>query len=58
MTSAVGGGMGSPKSRRKEQNQLISVHDKGGEGQKIRKFGYIIYGSPLTEVGGSVRSPL
>ena len=36
MTSAVGGG--SPKSRRKGQNQLISVSDEGGEGKKIRKF--------------------
>ena len=36
MTSAVGGG--SPKSRRKGQNQLISVSDKGGGGQNIRKF--------------------
>ena len=30
MTSALG----SPKSRRKEQNQLISVRDQGGEGVK------------------------
>ena len=38
MTSAVGGGLeewGSPKSRQKEQNQLISVHG----GPKILKFG-------------------
>ena len=38
MTSAVGGGRGSPKSRQKEQNQLTSVCDKGGGGgQKIRR---------------------
>ena len=29
------GRRGSPKSRRKEQNQLISVCDKGGRGSKI-----------------------
>ena len=29
---------GVPKSRRKEQNHLISVCDKGGRGKKIRKF--------------------
>ena len=30
--------MGSPKSRRREQNQLISVRDKGGEGVKNPKI--------------------
>ena len=34
MTSALGGGRGVLKSRRKEQNQLIYVHDKG-EGVQI-----------------------
>ena len=50
MTSAVGRGRGSPKSRRKEQNQLICDLDKGGGGQKIQKIcgqsPDIIYGSP------------
>ena len=34
MTSAVGGGGESQKSRQKEQNQLISVCDKGGRVSK------------------------
>ena len=34
MTSAVGGGWESPKSRQKEQNQLIAGHDKEGRGIK------------------------
>ena len=34
MTSTVGGGGGSPKSRQKDQNQLISVHDREGGGVK------------------------
>ena len=38
MMSAVGGGRGSPKSKQKEQNQLIYDSDKGGGGKKIRKF--------------------
>ena len=39
MTSAVGGGGREvPKSRQKEQNQLISVRDKEGKGSKIPKF--------------------
>ena len=29
MTSAVGGGRGSPKSRQKEHYQMISVCDRG-----------------------------
>ena len=37
VTSAVGGQRGSPKSRQKEQNQLICESDIGGS-QKIRKF--------------------
>ena len=53
MTSTVGGGRGSPKSRQKEQNQLISVCDKGRrEGvKKSEFFAEVIYGSP---VGGFV----
>ena len=35
MTSEVGGGRSSPKSRQKEQNQLICNSDKGD--QKIQK---------------------
>ena len=38
MTSAGGGGGRAPKSRRKEQNQLICDSDKGGGRQKIRTF--------------------
>ena len=38
MKSELEGGMGFPKSRQKEQNQLISVCDKGGGGKKIRTF--------------------
>ena len=38
MTSAVGGGGRSPKSRRKEQNQLICDSDMGGGGKIIRNF--------------------
>ena len=38
MTSAVGGGGESQKSRQKEQNQLISVCDKVGEGVKKSDF--------------------
>ena len=37
MTSEVGEG-GAQKSRRKEHHQLICDSDKGGGGQKIRKF--------------------
>ena len=48
MTSAVGGGRGSPKSRPKEQNHLISVCDKGGRGKKSENFANVIYGSPLS----------
>ena len=48
MTSAVGGGRGSPKSREKEQNQLICDSDKGGEGvKKSEIFADVIYGNPL-----------
>ena len=38
MTSAVGGGEGSPKSRQQERGFMNSVRDKGGGGQKIRKL--------------------
>ena len=37
MTSAVGGGRGSPRSRQKEQNQLIHDSDRG-EGSKNQKM--------------------
>ena len=38
----------SPKSRRKEQNQLICDSDKGGGGvKKSEYFADVIYGSPL-----------
>ena len=37
MTSAMGGGGGSPKSRQKEQNQMICDNDKG-EGVKNPKI--------------------
>ena len=32
------GGRGYPKSGQMEQNQLISVHVKGGKGEKFRNF--------------------
>ena len=38
MTSAVGGGRVSPKSRGKKQNQLICDSDKGGRGSKSQKI--------------------
>ena len=43
------GGGGSPKSRQKEQNQLIFDSEKGlGEVvKKFEKFADVIYGSPL-----------
>ena len=47
--SAVSGGGGCLKSRRKEQNQLICDNDIGdlGEGViKSKKFADIIHGSP------------
>ena len=34
----IGGGRGSPKSRRNEQDQLFSVNDRRGRGSKIPKF--------------------
>ena len=46
MTSAVGGGRGFPKSRQKEQNQLISDSDTGAKNSNILRMSYI-YGSPL-----------
>ena len=42
MTSAVGGGGGSPKSRGKEQNELICDSDRG-RGTKNLKFLRISY---------------
>ena len=39
----VRSGRGSPKSRRKEQNQLISVCDKGGRGKKNAKSWRVSY---------------
>ena len=44
MTSALGVGRGAPKSRQKEQNQLISERDKGVEG--VKNFADVLYGSP------------
>ena len=41
MTSAVGGQRGSPKSRQKEQNQLICESDKGEKG-KVTKIPKIL----------------
>ena len=46
MTSAVGGGRGSPKSRQKEQNQLICDSDKGAGVKNSEYFADVIYGSP------------
>ena len=49
MTSSVGGRRGSPKSRRKKQNQLICDNDRG-RGQKIRKFcAHHIWKPPQTD---------
>ena len=42
MTSALGGG--SPKSRQRGKNQLISVRDKGGM-EGVNNFADVIYGS-------------
>ena len=47
MTYAVCGGGGSPKSRKKEQNQLMCYSDKGGGVKKYENFADVIYGSPL-----------
>ena len=38
MTSAVGGGRWSPKSRQKEPGSVNSVRCKGGEGKKIKEM--------------------
>ena len=46
MTSVVGGGRGFPKSRRKEQNQLICDSDKGGGVKKSKNFVDVMYGIP------------
>ena len=48
MTSAVGGG--SPKSRQKEQNQLIFDSDKGGGGQTRGKCPYRLASPKLISV--------
>ena len=45
MTSVVGGGGGPPKSRQKDQNQLICDSDKG---EGVQKSEDVIYGSPLS----------
>ena len=53
MTSWVGGG-GTPRSRQKEQNQLIWDSDRGRGGKKVRKFcGHHIWKPPKEERGGS-----
>ena len=41
------GGGGSPKSRQKEQNQLICDSDKGGGVIKSENFADVTYGSSL-----------
>ena len=56
MSSAVGGMRGSPKSRRKEQNQLICDSDKGGGVKKSEHFADIIYGSILRLIFASYLS--
>ena len=48
MTSALKGGGVSPKSRRKEQNQLICDSDKGVV--KSENFANVIYGSPQVAI--------
>ena len=51
-----GRGRGSPKSRQKEQNQLISVCFKGGGVKKSPKIADVIYGSPrMRELACTVR---
>ena len=50
MTSAVDGGRGSPKSRQKEQNQLICDSDRGEGVKNSEHFADVIYGSPLIRV--------
>ena len=52
MTSAVEGG--SPKSRQKEQNQLIFDSDRGEGVQKSETFADVIYGSPLRLVASPI----
>ena len=52
MTSAVGGGGGSPKRRHMVQNQLICDSDKGGRGSKNPKMlrtSYMDMEAPLFE---------
>ena len=43
MTYALGGGRGSPKSRQKEQKQLICDSDKGERGSKNPKILWTSY---------------
>ena len=47
------GGGGSPKSRQKEQNQLICDSDRGGGVKKSENFADVIYGSPVYNMLGS-----
>ena len=49
MTSTVQW-VGSPKSRQKEQNQLICDSDRGEGVKKSEIFADVIYGSPLSAV--------
>ena len=51
MMSAVGGGGGSPKSRQKEQHQLICDSDRGEGVKKSENFADAIYGSLLPREG-------
>ena len=52
MMSALGGGGGSPRSLQKEENQLISVRDKG---PKILKNVDVICACPLKPLCRSAR---
>ena len=45
---------GSPKSRRKEQNQLICDSDEGGV-KKSENFTDVMYGSPLGQLGVALK---
>ena len=50
MMSAVCGGRGYPKSRRKEKNQLICDIDRGRGVKKSQNFADVMYGSPLMRI--------
>ena len=50
MTSGVGGGWGSPKSRQKEQNQLICDSARGVGVKKSENVADVIYGSSLSRI--------